>query len=647
MFVYPKKYDVIVIGAGHAGVEAALATSRIGCATLLLTMNPDSLGQMSCNPAIGGLGKGHLVREIDALGGEMGLNTDLTGIHFRMLNTKKGPAVRSLRAQCDKRLYQSRLKWVCERQESLDVKLGQAISLSVHDGTVTGVDTSIKVRFLGKAVVVTTGTFLQGLMHIGTSRSEGGRSGESPAVMMSNSLRRLGLELGRLKTGTPPRVQKRTIDFGRAAEQPGDTPPEYFSHRTGRMFHVEHRHSNADARNDRSYYPAGSALERNKGQVSCHLTFTTAKTAQIVRENLYKSPLYTGLITGVGPRYCPSIEDKIVRFREKEHHQVFLEPEGLTTDEVYLNGVSTSLPYDVQLEVVRSIPSCENAELIRPAYAVEYDYVFPTQIHPTLETKCCKNLFLAGQINGTSGYEEAAAQGLIAGINAAMSVIGKSPLVLRRDQAYIGVLVDDLVTKGTAEPYRMFTSRSEFRLLLRHDNADQRLTEIGKNFGLVSDADYKAFRKKNAAFHEELNRLRTVRHGNQSLEQLLRRPDVTYEALPDCDRSLPKEVARQVEISIKYSGYVDRQAKENEWLASLDSRPLFLVTDYAQIRNLRLEARQKLNQIRPRTLGQASRIPGVSPADISALAVWLRRHTVKGSIEVLSPNSCGHTGEEA
>lgn len=626
MFVYPKHYDVIVVGGGHAGTEAALAAARIGCETLLLTMNPDSIGQMSCNPAIGGLGKGHLAREIDAIGGEMGINTDLSGIQFRMLNTKKGPAVQSPRAQCDKKMYQHRMKWVCEQQPRLDVKLGQTTQMIHKDGRVTGVDTNIGLRFLGTTVIITTGTFLHGLMHVGSAQSAGGRSGDSAATHLSGSLKHIGLELGRLKTGTPPRLMKRTIDFAKTEAQYGDSPPPFFSYWKHRLFHMEHSEglANCDSLTSR-VFPPGSALERIAGQLPCHITYTTAKTAEIIRQNISKSPLYSGMIKGVGPRYCPSIEDKIIRFHEKERHQVFLEPEGINTDEVYLNGVSTSLPYDVQLQIVRSILGCESAEMIRPAYAVEYDFVFPTQLQPTLETKCCENLFLAGQINGTSGYEEAGAQGLIAGINAAMKVLNRKQLVLKRDQAYIGVLIDDLVTKGTSEPYRMFTSRAEYRLLLRQDNADLRLSDLGHELGLLQSADYQVFNRKRQAMEDELARLQVTKHSQQTLAQLLRRPEITYENLPGRNESLPEEISRQVETAIKYEGYISRQNKEAGRLKGLDSKTLPPTLDFNVIPNLRLEARQKMDKIRPITLGQASRISGVSPADISALAVWLKR----------------------
>ena len=476
MFVYPKRYDVIVIGAGHAGIEAALAAARMGCATLLLTINADTVGQMSCNPAIGGLAKGHLAREIDAMGGEMGKATDMTGLQFRMLNTKRGPSVWAPRAQCDKKAYQFRLKWICERQENLDLTQGQITKILHRNGEAFGVETTMEVQYHGATVVVTTGTFLRGLMHIGQNQQAGGRAGEAAAMGLSGSLKELGLELGRLKTGTPPRLLRRSIDFSKTDVQPGDEPVPWFSYWKDDLFHVEHSGVPVlELSRPQTGYPPGSILDRINGQLPCYITYTTDATATIIRANLHKSPLYAGVIEGIGPRYCPSIEDKIVKFPEKERQQIFLEPEGIATDEIYVNGFSTCLPFDVQIEMVHSIIGCEKAEILRPAYAVEYDFAFPTQLYPSLETKVCRNLFLAGQINGTSGYEEAGAQGLMAGINAVRRVQQKPPVILRRNEAYIGVLIDDLVTKGTTEPYRMFTSRAEYRLLLRQDNADLRL----------------------------------------------------------------------------------------------------------------------------------------------------------------------------
>jgi tRNA uridine 5-carboxymethylaminomethyl modification enzyme len=563
----------------------------------------------------------------------MGKATDMTGLQFRMLNTKKGPSVWAPRAQCDKKAYQFRLKWICEREENLDVKQGQTANLLHKDGEVCGVATTLDVQYHGKTVVVTTGTFLRGLMHIGSNQQSGGRAGESAAMGLSNSLKEIGLELGRLKTGTPPRLNRRSIDFSRMEVQPGDEPVPYFTYWKDDLFHVEHSGVNPlDIGHSSGKYPPGSVLDRLNGQLPCYITHTTQATADIIRANLHKSPMYSGVIEGVGPRYCPSIEDKIVKFPEKERQQIFLEPEGIATDEFYVNGFSTCLPYEVQVEMVRTIIGCENAEILRPAYAVEYDFAFPTQLNPSLETKVCRNLFLAGQINGTSGYEEAGAQGLMAGINAARRVQGRDPIVLGRDQAYIGVLIDDLVTKGTVEPYRMFTSRAEYRLILRQDNADIRLSETGHDIGLLADRNFRKFSEKRDAIAREMKRLATTRVGTDLMQALLRRPEVSYKDLPSRDDSLPADVTQQVEIEIKYAGYIDRQEVEVEKFKALESKQIPDSFDYAAVPSLRTEARVKLQKIRPQTLGQASRISGVSPADIAILAVWLKRGSAPATV---------------
>ena len=641
MFTYPKSYDVIVIGAGHAGIEASLAAARMGCQTLLLTTNVDTIGQMSCNPAIGGSAKGHLVKEIDALGGEMGRNTDFTGLQFRVLNRSKGPAIWATRVQCDKKAYQLRMKWVCEREANLDVKQGQTISLETDNQTARGVTTATGVKYLGKTVIITTGTFLHGLMHIGKDKQQGGRSGEMPSIGLSESLRQLGIELRRLKTGTPPRLLRRSIDFSKLEEQGGDTPVPFFSLWPHEEFHVEQSNAYPKepiAAKPLGSYPPGSILAQINGQLSCFLTKTTPTTKDIVKKNIHLSPMYSGEIEGVGPRYCPSIEDKMVKFAEKETHQIFLEPEGIGTDEIYINGLSTCLPFEVQILLVRSVVGCENAEIIRPAYAVEYDFSPPTQILPSLETKACQNLFLAGQINGTSGYEEAAAQGLIAGINAARKCQSKNPLVLGRNQAYIGVLIDDLVNLGTNEPYRMFTSRSEYRLLLRQDNADLRLSGIGREIGLLPQCHFDLFTEKRSLIDTEIQRLKKTRVGTDTLAQMLRRPEITYDILPIKDDSLPANARESVEIEIKYEGYIQRQIVDVERSKNVESKIIPTSFDYSTVHSLSSEARQKLTKIRPLTLGQASRISGVSPSDVGLIAVWLKRYPTTTTRD--SANSC-------
>ena len=599
MLIYPKPYQVIVIGSGHAGTEAALAAARIGCETLLLTSNIDTIAQMSCNPAIGGLAKGHMVREIDALGGEMGINTDQTGIQFRMLNTKKGPSVRAPRAQCDKKAYQFRMKWVVERQANLHVKQAMVEDLIVDHDRITGVTTKIGMRYDADAVIVTTGTFLRGLIHIGESQVEAGRAAEPASVGLSGSLAKLGFELGRLKTGTPPRINRRSIDFSKMDIQSGDEKPSFFSYRTSPMFHVE--------------------------QIPCYITYTSEKTKSLILANLHRSPLYSGKIQGIGPRYCPSIEDKIVKFSEKERHQLFLEPEGRNTEEFYLNGASSSLPEDVQIDVVRSIAGLENAEIMRPAYAIEYDYSLPHQLHATLETKIIDGLFFAGQINGTSGYEEAGAQGIVAGINAALKVQKRNPVVFTRADSYIGVLIDDLITKSTEEPYRMFTSRAEYRLQLRQDNADLRLTPIGRAAGLVNDAHWELFCSRRQLIEQETARLFQSREGSNTHAELLRRPEVSYKSLPNANLSLPEDVQQQVEIQIKYAGYIARDVVQIQRFTKLEEKRLPNWIDYEKVPSLRFESRQKLIKYRPDSMGQASRIPGVTPADIAILLIWLKK----------------------
>lgn len=611
-------YQVIVVGAGHAGCEAALAAARMGCRTLLLTLHLDMCGQMSCNPAIGGLAKGHLVREIDALGGEMARNIDATGIQFRMLNTKKGPAVRSSRAQADRDQYRLRMKLVLESQPGLDLKQGQVVRLLEAGGRVSGIETREGLRFQAPAVVLTTGTFMRGLIHVGLVHYPGGRAGEPPSEGLSEHLRALGFVVGRLKTGTPARLAKSSIDFSRLEAQHGDSVPRPFSADTERI---------------------------DRPQLPCHITYTNACTHEIIRGGLDRSPLYSGVIEGVGPRYCPSIEDKVVRFPEKDQHQIFLEPEGYASGEIYPNGVSTSLPLDVQRAFLRTLPGLEAVEIMRPGYAIEYDYVDPIQLLPTLETKALRGLYHAGQINGTSGYEEAGAQGLLAGINAALQAQEREPVIIGRDQGYLGVLVDDLVNLGAKEPYRMFTSRAEFRLLLREDNADQRLSALGRQVGLLPEARWQRYCAKLAAVATGGGRLREVRvapgdrdtlerlglgllNNGASLEELLRRPEIGLDDLLFLDEqlaALPVEVRDELETSVKYEGYIRRQQDQVERTRRMETQVIPADFDYATVASLSAEVREKLQKIRPHTLGQASRIPGVTPAAIAILAVLLRR----------------------